>query len=189
MPTPMENVAARVRVVEGSLDGAGLRFAIVVARFNAFITERLLDGAIDTLVRSGVRPEDLTVIRAPGSFELPMVVSQVLETGGFDAVIALGCLIRGDTIHFDLIAGEVTKGIAQLALAFSTPVTFGVLTTDNLEQAIHRAGSKAGNKGSEAALAAIEQARLYRAIAALRPSEAEAARADAAAKTSRGRRR
>lgn len=167
----MESPTARVRVVEGTLDASGLRFAIVVARFNAFITERLLEGAIDTLVRSGARPEDITVVRTPGSFEIPTVVSQVLEVGGFDAVIALGCLVRGDTIHFDLIAGEVTKGIGQLALAFSTPVTFGVLTTDNLEQAIHRAGSKAGNKGAEAALAAIEQARLFRALGALRGDE------------------
>ncbi|MCB9568500.1 MAG: 6,7-dimethyl-8-ribityllumazine synthase [Myxococcales bacterium] len=164
----MHDASAKVRVIEGSLDATGLRFAIVVTRFNAFITERLLDGAIDTLVRSGARPEDITVVRAPGSFEIPMVVSQILEAGRFDAVIALGCLIRGDTIHFDLIAGEVSKGIAQLALAFSTPVTFGVITTDTLEQAINRAGAKAGNKGAEAAQAAIEQARLFRALAALR---------------------
>lgn len=168
MPSPMHDASAKVRVIEGSLDATGLRFAIVVTRFNAFITERLLDGAIDTLVRSGARPEDITVVRAPGSFEIPMVVSQILEAGRFDAVIALGCLIRGDTIHFDLIAGEVSKGIAQLALAFSTPVTFGVITTDTLEQAINRAGAKAGNKGAEAAQAAIEQARLFRALAALR---------------------
>ncbi|MEZ4383424.1 MAG: 6,7-dimethyl-8-ribityllumazine synthase [Nannocystaceae bacterium] len=164
----MSDARSRVRVIEGSLDASGLRFAVVVARFNAFITDRLLDGAIDTLVRSGARAEDITVVWAPGSFEIPMVVSQVLEAGGFDAVITLGCLIRGDTIHFDLIASEVTKGVAQLALAFSTPVTFGVITTDNLEQAIHRAGSKAGNKGSEAAQAAIEQARLFRALGDLR---------------------
>jgi 6,7-dimethyl-8-ribityllumazine synthase len=164
----MSDVRSRVRVIEGSLDASGLRFAVVVARFNAFITDRLLDGALDTLVRSGARAEDITVVWAPGSFEIPMVVSQVLEAGGFDAVITLGCLIRGDTIHFDLIASEVSKGVAQLALAFSTPVTFGVITTDNLEQAIHRAGSKAGNKGSEAAQAAIEQARLFRALGDLR---------------------
>ena len=173
MPTRMESPTAKVRVVEGTLDASGLRFAIVVARFNAFITERLLEGAIDALVRSGARAEDITVVRTPGSYEIPTVVSQVLEVGGFDAVIALGCLIRGDTIHFDLIAGEVTKGIGQLALAFSTPVTFGVLTTDTLEQAIHRAGSKAGNKGAEAAIAAIEQARLFRALQALRGGASE----------------
>lgn len=179
MPAPMQDASANVRVIEGSLDASGLRFAVVVARFNAFITERLLDGAVDTLLRSGANAEDITVVRAPGSFEIPMVVSQVLETGRFDAVIALGCLIRGDTIHFDLIASEVTKGVAQLSLAFSTPVAFGVITTDNLEQSIHRAGSKAGNKGSEAAQAAIEQAQLFRALADFGASPGEATGEDA----------
>lgn len=174
MPTRMESPAARVRVVEGSLDASGLRVAIVVARFNSFITERLLEGAIDALVRSGAAAEQITVVRTPGSFEIPSVVSQVLECGIYDAVIALGCLIRGDTIHFDLIAGEVTKGVGQLSLAFSTPVAFGVLTADTLEQAIHRAGAKAGNKGAEAAMAAVEQVRLFRALRALRAPEEEA---------------
>jgi len=160
---------SEVRVLEGSLDATGLRFAIVVSRFNSFVTEPLLEGAIDTLVRSGAQRGDITVVRTPGAFEIPMVTGQVLAAGGHDAVIALGCLIRGDTIHFDLIAGEVSKGLAQLGLAFNVPVTFGVLTTDTLEQSINRAGAKAGNKGGEAALAAIEQARLYQAIASSRP--------------------
>ncbi len=157
---------SKVRVIEGSLQADGLRFAIVVSRFNSFVTERLLSGAVDTLVRSGADPSGITVVWTPGAYELPAVVGQVLASGGHDAVIALGCLIKGDTIHFDLIASEATKGLAQAGIAYSIPVTFGVITTDTLEQAINRAGAKAGNKGSEAALAAIEQARLYQAIAA-----------------------
>lgn len=155
-----------VRVIEGSLSATGLRVGVVVSRFNSFITERLLSGALDTLIRSGADPRDITVVRTPGAYELPAVVGQVLSTGQYDCIIALGCLIKGDTIHFDLIASEVTKGLSQAGLAFSVPVTFGVLTTDTLEQAINRAGAKAGNKGCEAALAAIEQARLFQAIAA-----------------------
>lgn len=156
-----------VRVVEGSLDAKGLRFAVLVARFNTIVTEPLLDGAVDCLLRSGAAGEDVSVFRTPGSYELPMLAERVLETGGFDAVVALGCLIRGDTIHFDLIASECAKGLAQVSMQTGKPVTFGVLTTDTLEQAVHRAGAKAGNKGAEAAMAAIEQARLYRAIAEL----------------------
>jgi 6,7-dimethyl-8-ribityllumazine synthase len=158
--------SSRVRVVEGSLDAAGLRFAVLVARFNAIITEPLLDGAVDALLRSGANEADVVVFRTPGSYELPMLADRVLATGKFDAVVALGCLIRGDTIHFDLIAGEAAKGLAAVGIARGKPVAFGVLTTDDLEQAFHRAGAKAGNKGSEAATAAIEQARLYRAIEA-----------------------
>lgn len=162
----MADVLTKVQVLEGSLDASGMRLAIVVSRFNNFITERLLEGALDALVRSGARPEDITVVRCPGSFEIPGVVGQVLGARSYDAVITLGCLIRGDTVHFDLIAAEVARGVAQIGLAFEVPVTFGVLTTDTLEQAIHRAGAKAGNKGAEAAMAAVEQVRLYRAIAA-----------------------
>lgn len=156
---------AKVRVVEGGLDAGGLRFAVLVARFNALITENLAEGAVDTLLRAGARAEDVVVFRTPGSYELPMLADRVLASGRFDAVVALGCLIRGDTIHFDLIAGEAAKGLAAVAIAHAKPIAFGVLTTDDLEQAFHRAGAKAGNKGSEAALTAIEQARLYRAIA------------------------
>lgn len=161
----MADVPAGVTVIEGSLDARGLKFAIVVSRFNNFITDRLLDGAIDALVRSGASPSDITVVRVPGAFEIPSAVSQVLAARSCDAVITLGCLIKGDTIHFDLIAGEVTRAIGQLALAFEVPVSFGVLTTDTLEQAIHRAGAKAGNKGAEAAMAAVEQVRVFRALA------------------------
>lgn len=169
----MAEVLAKVQTIEGSLDAAGLRLAIVVSRFNSFITERLLEGAVDALVRSGARAEDITVVRCPGAFEIPMVVGQVLSAKSYDAVITLGCLIRGDTVHFDLIAAECSRGVSQMALAFEVPVTFGVLTTDTLEQAINRAGAKAGNKGAEAAMAAVEQVRLYREIAARGAAEAQ----------------
>lgn len=159
MPVP-ENV----RTVEGTLDASGFRFALVVSRFNSFVTERLLEGAIDTLLRSGALPGHITVYRVAGSFEIPSVVARILRVGGPDAVVALGCLIRGDTIHFDLIASEVTKGLARLDQESDVPVTFGVLTANTLEQAIDRAGGKQGNKGSEAAQAAIEHAQLVRAM-------------------------
>jgi 6,7-dimethyl-8-ribityllumazine synthase len=163
----MQGPSSKVQVVEGSLDASGLRFAVLVARFNAIITEPLLDGAVDTLLRCGAAAQDIVVFRTPGSYELPQLADVVLSTGKFDAVIALGCLIRGDTIHFDLIAAEAAKGLAAAGIRHGKPVAFGVLTTDTLEQAINRAGAKAGNKGGEAASAAIEQARLYRAIVAL----------------------
>ena len=174
-PPAMADMLARSQIFEGTLDASGLRFAIVVSRFNNFITDRLLDGAMDTLVRSGARPEDIIVVRVPGAFEIPGAVTQVLAARSVDAVITLGCLIKGDTIHFDLIAQEVTRSIGQLALAFEVPIAFGVLTTDTLEQAIHRAGAKAGNKGGESALAAIEQVRLFQALAAAQASTTEAA--------------
>ena len=161
----MSGLLDGVRMVEGDLDAKGLRFAIVVSRFNAFVTERLLEGAVDVLRRSGVKAEDIAVYRTPGSYELPMVASRVAERGGVDAILALGCLIRGDTIHFDLIAAEAAKGLAQVGMSSNVPVVFGVLTTDTLEQSVNRAGAKQGNKGGEAAFAAIEQARLYAAIA------------------------
>ena len=163
----MQGPSSKVQVVEGSLDASGLRFAVLVARFNAIVTEPLLDGAVDALLRSGARASDVTVFRTPGSYELSTLADRVLATGKFDAVIALGCLIRGDTIHFDLIASQAATGIAAASQRHAKPVSFGVLTTDTLEQAINRAGAKAGNKGAEAALAAIEQARLYAAIETL----------------------
>ncbi|MFO7369901.1 MAG: 6,7-dimethyl-8-ribityllumazine synthase [Bacteroidales bacterium] len=136
-----------------------------MGRFNAFITERLLEGAVDALVRHGAKASDITVVRVPGSFELPQVAAKLLEgEPRFDALIALGCLMRGDTIHFDLIASEATKGLGAVGMAKGIPVGFGVLTTDTLEQAVHRAGAKHGNKGAEAALAAVEQLSLYRSI-------------------------
>lgn len=156
-----------VPVVEGELRADGLRVAIVVARFNAFVTERLLEGAQDALLRSGAKAEDLCIFKTPGSYELPMVTKKVAQLGRFDGIIALGCLMRGDTIHFDLIAAEACKGLAGVSLDLGIPVAFGVLTTDTLEQAVHRAGAKAGNKGAEAAMAVVEQVNLLRAIAAL----------------------
>jgi 6,7-dimethyl-8-ribityllumazine synthase len=140
--------------------GAGKRFGIVVARFNAFITERLLQGAIDTLSRHGVSHDDITIAWAPGAFEIPIVVKKMAVSGDFDAVLALGCVIRGGTPHFDYVASAAAKGVAQVALDESVPVSFGVLTTDTIEQAIERAGTKAGNKGSDAAMTAIEMANL-----------------------------
>lgn len=157
----MSGALQDIRSVEGDRNAAGLRFCIVVARFNAFVTEQMLGGAVDTLIRSGASADDIEIVRTPGSFEIPMVVDEVLERGGVDAVIALGCLIKGDTIHFDLIAAEATKGLAVASLKHRVPVAFGVITTNTLEQAIDRAGAKMGNKGAEAADAAIEQARLY----------------------------
>ena len=156
-------------MIEGGLDASGLSFGIVVSRFNAFITERLLEGAIDALVRHGASADAITVVRTPGSYEIPQTAARLARVGSFDAILGLGCLMRGDTVHFDLIAAEVTKGLAQLAATQDVVVTFGVLTTDTLEQAVHRAGAKHGNKGAEAAMAAIEQVRVHRAIDGLKP--------------------
>ena len=151
-------------VVEGHLSATGRRFALVVSRFNSFIVEQLVSGAIDALVRHGAKATDITLYRTPGAFELPLVAQRVAARGGVDAIIALGAVIRGSTPHFDYVAGEATKGLAQVGLQYSVPISFGVLTTDNIEQAIERAGTKAGNKGAEAALTAIEMADLLARI-------------------------
>jgi 6,7-dimethyl-8-ribityllumazine synthase len=151
-----------VKIIEGNLTAKGLRFAIVASRWNDFIGARLIDGAVDCIVRHEGSAENITLFRCPGSFELPMVVKKVAASKQFDAVIAIGVLIRGATSHFDHIAAEATKGVAQAALDSGVPVTYGVLTTDTIEQAIERAGTKAGNKGWEAASAAIEMANLYK---------------------------
>jgi len=148
--------------IEGKPDATGLKAALVASRFNDFIVSRLISGAEDALVRHGASVDDITVVRVPGAFEISQTVAQVARSGKFDVVIALGAVIRGSTPHFDYIAAEVAKGVAQTALAASIPVSFGVLTTDTLEQAIERAGSKAGNKGAEAAMAAVEMANLFR---------------------------
>jgi 6,7-dimethyl-8-ribityllumazine synthase len=150
-----------VRMIEGDLQGQGLKVTIVVARFNSFITDRLLEGAMDALRRHGVEDKDISVMKVPGSFELPLGVRKAAK-GKVDAVIALGALIRGGTPHFDYLSAEVIKGVAQVTLDSGIPVAFGVLTTDTVEQAIERAGAKAGNKGFEAALSAIEMAKLLR---------------------------
>ncbi len=144
------------KVFEGRFDAGGKRLALVVSRFNDFFTKELLGGARDCLTRHGVSDDQVDVAWVPGSFELPMVARQLARTGRYGAVVCLGCLIQGDTPHFHLIASEVTKGIAQVALETGVPVTFGVITAETLEQAIERAGTKAGNKGFDAALSALE---------------------------------
>ena len=153
------------QVIEGVLNATGLRFAIVASRFNSLIVEPLVQGAIDAIVRTGGDPDAITIVRCPGAYELPQVVRAVLARGGIDAVVALGAVIRGSTPHFDYVAGEASKGIAAAAAEGTIPVSFGVLTTDTIEQALERAGTKAGNKGFDAAMAAIELATLYRALA------------------------
>jgi len=153
------------KVLEGKLSAAGLRFAVIVSRFNDFISSRLVDGAVDALVRHGAEEKEITLLKVPGAFEIPLVAKKVAGSGKYDAVVCLGAVIRGATPHFEYVAAEVSKGIAAVALESNVPVTFGVLTTDNLEQAIERAGSKAGNKGYEAAVAAMEMANLFRELA------------------------
>lgn len=155
-----------MRTVEGKLVATGLKFALIVSRFNAFITERLLEGALDCLQRQGVTEDALTVVRVPGAWEIPLVAKRLAQGRAYDAVICLGAVIRGSTPHFDYVAAEVSKGIAQVSLESGVPIAFGILTTDNLEQAIERAGSKAGNKGFAAAEAAIEMVNLLRELGA-----------------------
>jgi len=152
------------RVWEGQLSAAGLRFVIIVSRFNSFITDRLLAGAMDALTRSGGAADLIEIIKVPGSWEIPLVAGEVARTHRWDAVICLSALIRGDTPHFDYIAAEAAKGIAHASLETGVPVSFGVLTTNTLEQAIDRAGAKGGNKGFDAAMSAIEMANLLRTL-------------------------
>lgn len=140
------------------------RFCLVVARFNSFIVESLLDGAVDTLKRHGASEDDITLVRVPGAFEMPLALEKLAAKGGYDAIIALGAVIRGGTPHFDYVAGECVKGMAQVTLKHGVPIAFGVLTVDTIEQAIERAGTKAGNKGAEATLSAIEMVNLLRQI-------------------------
>jgi len=148
------------RTIEGALNAEGKSFTLVVGRFNSFITERLLEGAIDTLVRHGASRDALTIIRVPGAWEIPLVCKRAAQACMGDAIIALGAVIRGSTPHFDMVASEVSKGVASASLETGMPIAFGVLTTDSIEQAIERAGSKAGNKGSEAAMAALEMVQI-----------------------------
>jgi len=154
-----------MRVVEGKLDAQGLQVALIVSRFNEALTSRLESGALDCLMRHGADQANVSIIRVPGAWEIPLVAARAAESGDFDAIICLGALVRGGTAHFDLIAAEVAKGIAQVAISSGVPLTFGVITADTLEQAVERAGTKMGNKGWEAALAAIEMARLYQGLA------------------------
>lgn len=169
----------RRKTLAGKLDASGLRFGIVVSRFNEFITDRLLRSAYDGLTRSGAKEKDIEIIRVPGSFEIPSAARSLAETKKFDAIICLGCLLRGDTAHYDVIVNEVTRGIGQSAQETGVPHAFGVLTCETLEQAIDRAGLKMGNKGFEAALAAVEMANLKAAVVGrgyprLRSGQAEA---------------
>ena len=150
--------------IEGAISAEGCKFGIIVSRFNHFITERLVEGAIDALVRHGVKPEDIDVVRVPGSFEIPAVARRLCSMKRHDAVICLGAVIRGSTPHFDYIAAEVSKGIAQVAIQAEIPVAFGVITTDSIEQAIERAGTKVGNKGWDAAMTSMEMIQLYRKL-------------------------
>ena len=152
------------KVYQGDLVGRGLKIGIVVGRFNNFITSKLLDGALDTLVRHGVEDKDIEVAWVPGSFEIPLAAQRMASSKKYDAVICLGAVIRGSTPHFDYIAAEVSKGVASVGLKAELPVIFGVITTDTIEQAIERAGTKAGNKGSDASEAAIEMANLFRSM-------------------------
>lgn len=153
-----------VTQIEGDLNAKGLKFGIVVSRFNDFITSRLVEGAIDALIRHGAGEKDIRVVKVPGAFEIPMAAKKMVAVKKYDAILCLGAVIRGATPHFNYVAGEAAKGVGSLALESSIPVLFGVLTTDNLEQAIERAGSKSGNKGWETALAAIEMVNLYKKI-------------------------
>ena len=151
---------------EGHLDANGLKLAIVVARFNSFITDRLLSGALDALRRSSAQAEDIEVVRVPGSWEMPVVARALAEKNRFDAIICLGCVIRGETAHFDYVAGEAAKGLGQVAAQMGVPVIFGVLTTNTVDQAIDRAGAKSGNKGFDAAMTAVEMANLMKKLKA-----------------------
>jgi len=152
------------RVIEGQLSAAGLKFAIVVSRFNSFITERLLGGAMDALTRTGGNPDEVDVVKVPGSWEIPVVTLELGRQKRHHAIICLSAVIRGETPHFDYVAAEVSKGIAHTAMETGVPVAFGVLTTNTLEQAIDRAGAKSGNKGFDAAMSAIEMANLMRRL-------------------------
>ena len=147
-------------IIEAGLNAEGKKFVIIASRFNDFITDRLVSGAVDALVRNGASDQDIDLIKVPGSFEIPLVAKKTAENGAYDAVICLGAVIRGATPHFDYVSAEVSKGIAAVSMESSVPVIFGVITTDTIEQAIERAGTKAGNKGWSAAISAIEMANL-----------------------------
>jgi 6,7-dimethyl-8-ribityllumazine synthase len=152
------------RIIEGKLDAKGLKVAIVVSRFNSFICERLLEGATDALLRHNADDGDIDVVRVPGAFEIPLVAKKLASSGRYDGVICLGAVIRGATPHFDYVCSEVSKGVASVSLDSDIPIAFGVITTDTIEQAIERAGSKAGNKGAEAAMVVIEMLNLFKAL-------------------------
>ena len=153
-----------IKTIEGNYTNATARYGIAITRFNSFIVDRLLDGALDALRKQGVQDRDITIVKVPGAYELPLTVKKMIESGSYDAVIALGAVIRGGTPHFEYVAGECVKGLSQVSLNTGIPIAFGVLTVDTIEQAIERAGTKAGNKGAEAALTAIEMLSLTRQL-------------------------
>ena len=153
-----------IKTLSGKMDASAKKFAIVIARFNEFITSKLLDGAVDAIVRHGGDERNIEVAWVPGAYEIPAVAQKMAKAKKYDAIICLGCVIKGDTPHFDYVAAEAAKGVAQAGMDSAIPVIFGVLTTDNIEQAIERAGTKAGNKGADAALSAIEMANLYKLL-------------------------
>jgi 6,7-dimethyl-8-ribityllumazine synthase len=153
-----------VKIIEGQLIAKGMRFAIIASRFNEFISSKLMEGAIDALVRHDAAKEDITVLWVPGAFEMPVVAKKIAVSGHYDAIICVGAVIRGATSHYDYVANEVSKGIASVSLDTGVPISFGVLTTDNIEQAIERAGTKAGNKGFESAMAAVEMVSLFKEL-------------------------
>lgn len=155
---------SNIKTIEGDFTGGNGRFALVVGRWNSFVVEHLLEGAVDTLRRHGVDEKQITIVRAPGAFEIPLVCKKVAEAGNVDAIIALGAVIRGGTPHFEYVAGECTKGLAHVTMDHGIPVSFGVLTVDTIEQAVERSGTKAGNKGEEAALSALEMVSLLAKI-------------------------
>jgi 6,7-dimethyl-8-ribityllumazine synthase len=164
-----------VDVIIGKLDATGMRFGIAVGRFNDVVSQRLLEGAVDALIRHGARDADLVVAWVPGSFEIPAAARELAEHGSVDAVVCLGVVIRGETSHYDLVAGEAARGIGQVYAATGVPASFGVVTAENLEQALDRAGGKAGNRGADAALAAVEMVSLLRAIRRPKPASRSAA--------------
>jgi 6,7-dimethyl-8-ribityllumazine synthase len=153
-----------MKIIEGELQAKGLKFGIVISRFNDFITGKLLDGAMDALLRHGAREDDIDIVKVPGSFEIPMVAKKMASKGAYNAIICLGTVIRGATPHFEYIAAEVSKGIASASMETGVPVAFGIITSDTIEQAVERAGTKSGNKGWDAAITAIEMAQLLKKL-------------------------
>ncbi len=152
---------SHIKSIDGDFNAGDAKFCILAARFNSFIVERLVEGAVDALVRHGTSRENIEIIRVPGAYEMPISAQRIAQTGNYDSIIALGAVIRGSTPHFDYVAGECSKGLAQVSLVADMPIIFGVLTTDTIEQAVERAGTKAGNKGAEAAVTAIEMISLF----------------------------
>jgi 6,7-dimethyl-8-ribityllumazine synthase len=152
---------SHIKSIDGDFNAGDAKFCILAGRFNSFIVERLVEGAVDTLVRHGISRDNIEIVRVPGAYEMPISAQRIAQTGRYDSIIALGAVIRGSTPHFDFVAGECSKGLAQVSLAADMPIIFGVLTTDTIEQAVERAGTKAGNKGAEAAVTAIEMISLF----------------------------